>query len=133
MPISIHLPEIDRLRAELAAANRREASMKASNREEAKALQELQSARRQIEGMRADISRLENEKVAHGKAELARGYLIACCNVANLHNMHDVASDVLIEMPITQTEVNAMDLSDYDAKALAEIRAARADDPIKAE
>ena len=60
------------------------------------------------------------------------GYLIACCNLANLHNEPDMASDVLIECGISSAEVARMDLTDYDAIALREIRKARRLDPIAA-
>jgi len=63
--------------------------------------------------------------------EFNRGYLIACRNIANLHNEECIAADVLMEAGITQAEVDAMDLSEYDAEALVEIRAARNDDPIE--
>lgn len=58
------------------------------------------------------------------------GYLLACCNIASLHNEPSIASDILAEAGITAAQVKAMDLSEYDAAALKEIRAARNTDPI---
>lgn len=126
------LPEIERLKAELAAAAKREAALKKSNREEASALQEVQSLRERLHSAEAQIGALTRDRKAHGEAELKRGYLIACCNIENLHNETDIAADVLIECPISQEDVDGMDLSDYDAEALERIRAARAEDPISA-
>lgn len=61
------------------------------------------------------------------------GYLIACCNLVNLHDEPCIASDVLAEAGITTADVRAMDLCEYDAKALRAIRKARPshDDPIE--
>jgi hypothetical protein len=60
------------------------------------------------------------------------GYLIACCNIVNLHDEPGIACDVLAEAGITQADVKAMDLCDYDARALKIIRKQRPDrgDPI---
>lgn len=58
-------------------------------------------------------------------AAFKAGYLLACCNLHNLHNEPGLACDVLAEAGITEADVAAMDLCDYDATALAEIRAAR--------
>jgi hypothetical protein len=57
------------------------------------------------------------------------GYLLACCNLHNLHDQPTMARDVLAEASITTADVKAMDLSEYDIKALREIRDTR-DDPI---
>jgi hypothetical protein len=61
------------------------------------------------------------------------GYLIACCNVVNLHDQPGIAYDVLAEAGITTADVKAMDLSEYDAKALRIIRKERPSkgDPIE--
>lgn len=67
------------------------------------------------------------------KAEIAawkNGYLIACCNLTNLHDRPELASDVLAEADISKTDVRRMKLPEYDQKALREIRKARQDDPI---
>lgn len=132
--MSIHddLPEIERLKAELAAAEKREAALKQGNRKEAAALQEVESLRERLTSAEAQIGALTRDRKAHGEAELRRGYLIACCNIENLHGETDIAADVLIECPITQEDVDRMDLSDYDAEALERIRASRAEDPIGA-
>lgn len=53
MSIHDNLPELDRLKAELAAALKREALLKAENRGEARALQEANSLRRQLADLRA--------------------------------------------------------------------------------
>lgn len=60
------------------------------------------------------------------------GYLIACCNIAHLHDEPGIACDVLAEAGITQADVKAMELCDYDARALKEIRKQRPErgDPI---
>ncbi len=53
------------------------------------------------------------------------GYLIACCNIENLHGEPGIAYDVLVEAGITRDEVKAMNLCDYDARALKKIRKER--------
>lgn len=63
-------------------------------------------------------------------AAFNRGYLIACCNLANLHNEPCIASDVLLQAGISAAELGAMGLTEYDMKALREIRKARQTDPI---
>ena len=68
---------------------------------------------------------------AREKAAFAHGYVLACCNIANLHNEPVIAADILAEAGITEAEIAGMDLSDYDAMALEEIRRARGEDPIK--
>jgi hypothetical protein len=85
----------------------------------------------------------EERRIAQEKAEAAlaaaearvavafnHGYVIACCNLQNLHGSADEACDVLAELGVKQHEIEAMDLSEYDATALAEIRVARKDDPV---
>lgn len=64
------------------------------------------------------------------KRAFNRGYLIACCNVANLHDEPCIASDVLAEAGISKREVKAMDLAEYDSAALREIRKSRTQDPL---
>lgn len=60
------------------------------------------------------------------------GYLLACCNLVHSHDRPDLASDVLGEADIAAADVADMDLTDFDAKALAEIRAARPNaDPLR--
>lgn len=121
---------IEQMKSDLSAAEKREAALKQSNREEASALQEVQSLRERLNSAEAQIGALTRDRKAHGEAELKRGYLIACCNIENLHGETDIAADVLIECPISQADVDAMDLSDYDAEALVKIRASCAEDPI---
>lgn len=58
------------------------------------------------------------------------GYLIVCCNLVNLHDEPFLAADVLYEAGITEADVKAMDLTEYDLRALREIRKARRDDPL---
>ena len=58
------------------------------------------------------------------------GYLMACCNLANMHDQPSLASDVLAEAAITEANVKAMELTEYDLRALAKIRTARALDPL---
>jgi hypothetical protein len=64
------------------------------------------------------------------EAAWKNGYLIACCNLANMHDRPSLAADVLAEAGITEAEAEAMGLSEYDARALAEIRKARPLDPL---
>ncbi|RWR30523.1 hypothetical protein D2T29_12695 [Sinirhodobacter populi] len=64
------------------------------------------------------------------KAAFNHGYLIACCNIENLHKEGPIAADVLAEAGISSAEVKAMNLSEYDARALRSIRKARSVDPI---
>lgn len=63
--------------------------------------------------------------------EFKRGYLLACTNMMNLHGDSVIAYDTLIQVNITEAEVKAMDLAEYDAAGLAEIRAEGRSDPIK--
>lgn len=60
------------------------------------------------------------------------GYLLACCNLTNLHDQPTIAADVLGEAGITTADLRAMDLSDYDKAALREIRKSvgKKNDPI---
>ena len=67
------------------------------------------------------------------KQAFNQGYLIACCNVANMHNEPSIACDVLAECDLTEDDIKVADLSEYDATALSEIRRSRGDrDPIRA-
>ena len=124
------LPEVDRLKAELVAAGKREAALKQGHRAEAVALQEVQSLREQLRAARDQIDTLKREMVAQRDAEFNRGYLIACCAIQDLHGEKDIVADVLAERQISQDEVNGMDLCECDAEMLAEIRASRDTDPI---
>jgi len=66
-------------------------------------------------------------------AAFKAGYLLACCTMQNMHDQPGIACDVLAEAGITENDVAAMDLCEYDAKALAEIRTARGanGDPVE--
>ena len=79
-----------------------------------------------VEEAAAEIEKLRQNSFSNG-------YLLACCNLVNLHDRPELANDVLGEAGITQAEVKAMDLSEYDARALAKIREARPNlgDPIR--
>jgi len=93
---------------------------------DALAAQAARDERMRAEGAKAAEARLEEMRVT----EFNRGYLIACCNLTNLHDRPELASDVLMAAGIVAAEVKAMNLTDYDAKALRKIRKARGDDPI---
>ncbi|ASL39503.1 hypothetical protein CBI36_02905 [Acetobacter oryzifermentans] len=72
-----------------------------------------------------------NEMLAtESKRSFNFGYLTACCNLCNMHNEGSIAADVLSQVDITQSEVAAMDLSEYDSNALQIIRRSRIPDPI---
>ena len=58
------------------------------------------------------------------------GYLMACCNLVHSHDSPELAADILGEAGIKQADIAGMDLTEFDAKALAEIRRARREDPI---
>lgn len=59
------------------------------------------------------------------KAAFNHGYVIACCNITNLHDEPGIAHDTLRELGVTKAEVKKMGLCDYDAKALRDIERAR--------
>lgn len=63
--------------------------------------------------------------------DFKRGYLLACTNMMNLHGDSVIARDTLNQVNITEAEVKAMDLAEYDAEGLAEIRAESHGDPIR--
>ena len=98
------------------------------------ALIALASARKQLERYigeaEAALPAVYQLGRADGASDFNRGYLIACCNLANLHGVPSMASDVLMEAGINAAVVKRMDLSHYDAAALKEIRTAGPDDPI---
>jgi hypothetical protein len=58
------------------------------------------------------------------------GYLMACCNMNSMFDRPGMAADVLGQATITQVNVDAMDLCEFDIAELAKIRAGRKDDPI---
>lgn len=50
-----------------------------------------------------------------------RGYVIACCNLENLHGESDLAWDVLAELGVSRADIRRMDLCEYDMRALKRI------------
>ncbi|MFT8723803.1 MAG: hypothetical protein ABF759_14720 [Acetobacter malorum] len=91
----------------------------------------LQSdAQTQIAALEAEVVRLQEDLDASKRKNFNAGYLIACCNIYNMHNEEGIAADILREAGITEAEVKALDLNEYDAEALAVIRGAGNDDPI---
>lgn len=80
--------------------------------------------------LEAEIAQLREALASSKRASFNAGYLIACCNVYNMHNEEGIAADILAEAGITEAEVEAADLSEYDANALVEIRKASSEDPI---
>lgn len=53
------------------------------------------------------------------------GYVIACANLVNLHDRPGLAADVMAQAGISWADVLRMELSDYDMKALRQIRKER--------
>lgn len=84
----------------------------------------------QIAARDAETGRLQELLASRKRENFNAGYLIACCNIVNMHNEEGIASDILAQAGITEAEVKALDLSEYDANALAEIRKASSEDPI---
>lgn len=87
-------------------------------------------AQAKIAALEAEVVWLQEELGKSRKKNFNAGYLIACCNVFNMHNEEGIAADILAEAGITEEEVKALGLSEYDADALVEIRKARSEDPI---
>ncbi|MFT8886530.1 MAG: hypothetical protein ABF946_10050 [Acetobacter papayae] len=83
-----------------------------------------------IATVQAENVRLREALASSKRASFNAGYLIACCNVYNMHNEEGIASDILAQAGITEAEIEAVDLSEYDAAALTEIRKASGEDPI---
>ncbi|MBM3096632.1 hypothetical protein JRX38_01100 [Gluconobacter cerinus] len=87
---------------------------------------EMTKRRKSLERMIADLREAK-------KQAFNQGYLIACCNLTNLHDEPSVACDVLAECGLTERDIEIADLTEYDAKALVKIRSARGGrDPIRA-
>jgi hypothetical protein len=63
--------------------------------------------------------------------DFKQGYLMACTTFANLHGEPGMAHEILQQVNITEADVSAMDLSEWDEKGLADIRAEPGADPIK--
>lgn len=85
------------------------------------------------DALRAERDALRAEVEDARKQAFAHGYLLACCNIMNLHGDSVIAFDVLAEAGISEDEATAMDLCEYDEKALAKIRAERSrESPFRA-
>lgn len=63
-------------------------------------------------------------------SEFKAGYLLACCNIVNMHGEETIAADVLAEAGISEADIAGLDLCEDDAEALRLIRASRSEDPI---
>lgn len=92
--------------------------------EEAKAASQADYEARILSALSAQVQDVA-EDAERVKAAFNHGYVIACCNVANLHDEPGIAHDALRELGVTKAEVKRMGLCDYDAKALREIECAR--------
>ena len=53
--------------------------------------------------------------------EFDRGYVIACCNLVNMHDQPGMAWDMLAALGVTRTAIKNMNLAEYDTKALRKI------------
>ena len=53
------------------------------------------------------------------------GYVLACCNVTNLHGLPDVAADILAEGMAEMDDIKNWGLSEYDMNALTAMQEAR--------
>ena len=58
-----------------------------------------------------------SETVAEKRA-FHHGYLIAVANIVNLHGEDTIAEDVLMQLGISCSTMERMELSDYDKKPL---------------
>jgi len=58
------------------------------------------------------------------------GYVIACANLVNLHGEPGCAADMMAQLGITWGEVERMDLSDYDMRALQLIKQEKSRHPF---
>ncbi|MCM0751593.1 hypothetical protein DEA98_10520 [Brucella pseudogrignonensis] len=63
------------------------------------------------------------------KSAFEHGYVMACCNIVNLHDEPTIAHCTLSELGVTRAAVKAMDLSEYDLKALRKIERDRSRSP----
>lgn len=73
----------------------------------------------ELEALRKRVAELEVEKIV----AFNNGYVIACCNIMHLHADEVVACDVFAQLGVTQEEVAAMDLGEYDLEAIEKIDA----------
>lgn len=71
------------------------------------------------------MSETEGEKRAFNA-----GYVLACCNLQNLHDEPTIAADVLREIGISRSQVRDMGLSEYDMSALREILKSTSNHPL---
>lgn len=72
---------------------------------------------------------LEAKLAAAEKAAFEHGYVLACCNIVNLHDEPTIAHCTLSELGVTRADVKAMNLSEYDLKALRKIERDRSRSP----
>ncbi|WP_057465794.1 hypothetical protein [Pseudovibrio sp. POLY-S9] len=61
------------------------------------------------------------------------GFLLACLQVATEHGAPEISADVLRNAGISERAIEAIDLTDDDKIALANIRDARGEDPFVSE
>lgn len=71
------------------------------------------------EQLRAEA--LEAKLAAAEKIAFEHGYVLACCNIVNLHDEPTIAHCTLSELGVTRAAVKEMNLSEYDLKALRKI------------
>lgn len=64
---------------------------------------------------------LETQLAMAEKIAFEHGYVLACCNIVNLHDEPTIAHDTLSELGVTRQAVKAMNLSEFDMKALRKI------------
>jgi hypothetical protein len=70
-----------------------------------------------------DTLKAENDRLREALgSEFNRGYLIACCNVANAHGHPDIAADLMKASDITDDQIKSFDLTEYDQGAIKEMR-----------
>lgn len=62
--------------------------------------------------------------------DFERGYVIACANIANLHNEPTIAADVMAQLGISWTDVKRLGLGEYDMQALRKIKAEHSREPF---
>ncbi|KXO77803.1 hypothetical protein [Brucella anthropi] len=67
------------------------------------------------------IETLEAKLTAAEKTDFEHGYVLACCNIVNLHDEPTIAHDTLSELGVTRAAIKAMNLSEFDLKALRKI------------
>ena len=72
---------------------------------------------------------LKTQLAAAEKIAFEHGYVLACCNIVNLHDEPTIAHDALSELGVTRQAVKAMNLSEFDMKALRKIERGSAGSP----